>query len=241
MVVVLPVPLTPTTSTTPGRPSTLSARTRRSIVGSTSAISSSRSMSADLGRVGGALDAHARPQPLDELLRRGDAQVGREEGLLDLVPGVLVDVLPAEQREQSAAQRVVRAGEPGTQPLQPPRRRLGDLDLEQRLEVLGGELLRLGLGQLDHRGVGERLAHLDDVDGATRGVPWNGVVVADARRVVDARSRLGLDGARRSTPTAQGDDDDSRDEQEDEGEGDVQENGVHGRNPPTAVVGGFRP
>ena len=54
-----------------------------------------------------ALDPEPGPQPLHELLGRPDADVGGEQGVLDGLPGVLVQLLPAQQREQAAAQRAL--------------------------------------------------------------------------------------------------------------------------------------
>ena len=76
---------------------------RRSIVGSTRASSSSRSTVAALVGLD-ALDPHPGAQPLDQLLGRGDADVGGDQGVLDLLPGVLVEAVPGQQREQGPAQ-----------------------------------------------------------------------------------------------------------------------------------------
>ena len=67
-------------------------------------------------------------RPLDQFLGGGDADVGGEQGVLDLLPGVLVEVLARQQREQPLAERVLRAGEPGAEADEPSGRRLGDLD-----------------------------------------------------------------------------------------------------------------
>ena len=80
MVVVLPVPLTPTTSTTAGPPATaergLQARSR--------ATSSEASSSAD-GLFGTARLA-SPAGALDEVDGEGRADIARDERLLDLVP-----------------------------------------------------------------------------------------------------------------------------------------------------------
>ena len=53
--------------------------------------------------------------------RIGDdrAEIGDQQGVLDGLPGVLVEVTAAEQSEHAAAQRVLRLGEPPAQPLEP--------------------------------------------------------------------------------------------------------------------------
>ena len=62
-------------------------------------------------------------QPLDDLGRRGDADVGGQEGLLELLPVVLGELLAGEDGEQPAAERGLRAGQPRPQPDQPAGRR----------------------------------------------------------------------------------------------------------------------
>ena len=66
-------------------------------------------------------------QPLDELLGRADADVGGEQGLLDLLPGRVVEPVAGQQGEQAAAEGRLRAAEPGAQPGQPAGHRLGRL------------------------------------------------------------------------------------------------------------------
>ena len=108
-VVVLPVPFTPTTSTTAGRPSWLVA-TLRSVRG------------ADLGQqlvaqqrprlLGGARAEHPHPglQRLDELGRRSHAHVGGEQRLFDLLPVVVADGVARQDGEQPAAERATGSG-----------------------------------------------------------------------------------------------------------------------------------
>ncbi len=122
VVVVLPVPLTPTTRITPGRPSAPSSRRARSRVGSTRASSSSRSRarapatsetpSTRVRRCSAATSSCVGP----------DAEVGGEQGLLDLVPGVLVELVAGEQRRAGPCRPRCssgpggRAGGPGDRP-----------------------------------------------------------------------------------------------------------------------------
>ena len=58
-----------------------------------------------------ALDAQPGPQSLDQLGGRRDPDVGGQQGVLDGLPGVLVEAIAAEQREQSATERALRAGQ----------------------------------------------------------------------------------------------------------------------------------
>ena len=58
-----------------------------------------------------ALDPQPGAQPLDQLLGRRDADVGGEQGVLDRLPGVLVEPVAREQGEQAAAQ-----GRPASRP-----------------------------------------------------------------------------------------------------------------------------
>ena len=76
------------------------------------------------GRRLAALDPQAGAQLLDQRLGRRDADVGGEEGVLDRLPGVLVELVAAEQREQALAEAALRAREPLAQPHQPRRRAL---------------------------------------------------------------------------------------------------------------------
>ena len=83
-----------------------------------------------------ALDPQPGAQALDQLLGGRDTDVGGQQGVLDGLPGVLVEAVAAEQREQPAPEPALRAGEPLAQPHQrarpcspasrgraPPRRR----------------------------------------------------------------------------------------------------------------------
>ena len=57
------------------------------------------------GLVAGRLDGHPAAQRLDQGRRRLDPEVGGEEGLLDLLPGLVVQMAPGEQGEQALAER----------------------------------------------------------------------------------------------------------------------------------------
>ena len=77
--------------------------------GSTRVSSSSRSRARtdSASRDAERLDPGA--QPLDQLLGRADADVGGEQGVLDLLPGVLVEPVAGQQGEQAAAEGALRA------------------------------------------------------------------------------------------------------------------------------------
>jgi hypothetical protein len=66
--------------------------------------------------LGTPLDPEPGAQPLDDLLGRRDAEVGGEQDVLDGLPGVLVEPVPAEQAEQPAAEAALGAGQPLPQP-----------------------------------------------------------------------------------------------------------------------------
>ena len=89
--------------------------------GPTSVTSSSRST--DFGSpASDAVDPQPGPQPVDQLLGRRDADVGGQQGVLDRLPGVLVEAVARQQRQQPAAEAALRAGQPLAQPDQPRRR-----------------------------------------------------------------------------------------------------------------------
>ncbi len=127
VVVVLPVPLTPTTMTTPGTSAGLSVFTVRSRSGPRRVISSSRSRSRSSSGVW-VPSTLTRSRSRSTSSWWGDADVGGEEGLLDLLPGVLVEVLAGQEREQPLAERVLGAGEAGPEPYETAGGGLGDLD-----------------------------------------------------------------------------------------------------------------
>src|SRR5690606_37436543 len=117
----------------------------------------------------GAEDLHALPQPLDELLGGLHADVGGEQGVLDLLPGVLVEVLAGQQGEQALAEGVLRAGQTGPQADQAALGGGRDLD--------GGSLR--GGRLLDDDGGAVRKINL--LDGAPRFLPRRLGLVADVR------------------------------------------------------------
>ena len=87
-----------------------------------------------------ALDPEPLTQPLHEGLGGGDADVGGEQGVLDLLPGVLVEAVAAQQGQQALAQAALRAREALAQPHQSRR---GALGLLQRGRRLDGRLRRV--------------------------------------------------------------------------------------------------
>ena len=128
-VVVLPVPLTPTTSTTAGRSACGSVCRRAVDVAPMLVTSSSRRMPrSSLVFLMPSTRTRVLSR-LDQVVGRGQAHVGGQEGLLDLLPGGLVEGVAGQQREQAAAQRGLRARQAGAQPGQPAGGRLGDVEL----------------------------------------------------------------------------------------------------------------
>ena len=92
--VVLPVPLTPTTITTPGRVDAPALGVHGAVeVGADQREQLLAQQVAQLVGRTGAEHPHALAQPLDQLLGGRDADVGGEQRVLDLLPGVLVEVL----------------------------------------------------------------------------------------------------------------------------------------------------
>ncbi len=81
-------------------------------------------------RVAGLLAVDAQPgaQRLDQLLGRRDADVRGQQGVLDGLPGVLVEAVARQQAQQAPAEPALRAREPLAQPDDPGGRRLGLLD-----------------------------------------------------------------------------------------------------------------
>ena len=123
--VVLPVPLTPTTSTTPGLPS---RRSTCEPAVQARVDQGEQLLAQDVVRAA----APAPPSTRSRVRSRStsswvgrDADVGGDQGVLDLLPGVLVEPVAGQQGEQAAAQAALRAGEPLAQPDQPAGRALG--------------------------------------------------------------------------------------------------------------------
>ena len=69
-------------------------------------------------RIGDTVDGELGAQLLHELGARPDAEVGGDEGGLEVVPGVLVDVVGAEQLGKTASQGIVAVSQTTTQPCQ---------------------------------------------------------------------------------------------------------------------------
>lgn len=148
-------------------------------------------------RIGGgprAAGDQLRAQLLHHRGGHGGAEVGTQQGVFDVLPGVLVEVAAAEQPQHALAQRVLRSGQPPAQPVQPAlgggdgvQRGLGGCnclgrgDRRRRLGLDGGcrglDYGRLGLDDGWFR-------ELDIGNGALGGVPRDGGVVADDRDAV---------------------------------------------------------
>ena len=112
------------------------------------------------------------------------AQVGDQQGVLDRLPGVLVEVAAAEQAEHAAAQRVLRFGQPPAQPLQPAFR---------RRDAPSGAARPIGAAGSTQSGSGQ----LDVGDGPFGRVTRDGGVVADRGQPAGVEAvRRGLSGGR---------------------------------------------
>ena len=125
--VVLPVPFTPTTSTTAGRvggadgvqgPVQVRLQRGDQLLGEQRAQLARSRVPSTWVRV--------RSRSTISLVGR-DPDVGGEQRLLDLLPGLVVELVPGQHGQQAAAERVLRPGQPGPQPLHPAGGRLGDL------------------------------------------------------------------------------------------------------------------
>ena len=113
MVVVLPAPLTPTTKTTHGRaenaPALAPGRSQRADeLGAQQRPHRSRAAARDLAAPGA--------QQLERLAHRGQAEVGLEQRLLDLVERLGVErAAAAREVLERRLQHLARAGEPAAQ------------------------------------------------------------------------------------------------------------------------------
>ena len=98
---------------------------------------------AHLGGAPGAAHPDLGAQFADDLCRRGGAEVGPDQGVLDLLPALVVEPVPGQQAEQHRAEPGLRARQPAAQPGHP-----------------AGEWLwrfrGLGRGRLGHDGAGGR-------------------------------------------------------------------------------------
>ena len=129
VVVVLPVPFTPTISSTDG-PAVVRQRPHRPVhVRADGVDQHPAQQRPGAGRVGDAVRGHLGPQPFGDLRGGAGAQVGHQQGVLDVGPGVLVERAGAEQAEQRLAEHVLRPGQPAAEPVQPTR---GRRDLVER-------------------------------------------------------------------------------------------------------------
>lgn len=97
------------------------------------------------------LNAHALLQGLNQAGGRLGTQVSQQQGLLNLVPHILVDAVARQQGKQALTEHIVRTGQAGTQTNQATRRGVGHLNfngarcraisLRCRLSGGGGRLL----------------------------------------------------------------------------------------------------
>src|SRR3954471_7707853 len=102
---------------------------------------------ADGGLVGRAVDLDPGAERVDELGGGLDPEVGGDEGVLDLLPGLLVEPAAREQGQQALSDGGVRARETRAQPGEPPAGGLGALDrrLGNGRDGGGGRRRRLDL------------------------------------------------------------------------------------------------
>src|SRR5262249_18325270 len=77
-----------------------------------------------LARAAGTAHPDLGAQLADELRCRGGPDVGSNEGVLDLLPALVVESVPGEQAEQHRAEPALRAREPPAQPGHPAGHRL---------------------------------------------------------------------------------------------------------------------
>ena len=117
-VVVLPVPLTPTTRMTAGRLD--AGRGDRAVHARVDEGEQVGAQPAAHGLlVAGALDLDLGAQRVDQLHRRLDAEVGGQQRVLDVLPRLLVQAAAGQQPQQALAEGAVGAGQAGPQALQP--------------------------------------------------------------------------------------------------------------------------
>ena len=83
------------------------------------------------------LDLHPGPQVRHDLPGRRDADVGRDQDLFDLVPGVVVEPVPGQQAEQRGTEAGLRPRQPRPQPHHPPGRRRRLLEDRRRRRFRG--------------------------------------------------------------------------------------------------------
>src|SRR5664280_276619 len=144
-----------------------------------------------LARRPGAQHLHSGAQIAHDLLGGAHPDVGLQQGVLDLLPRVLVQDVPGEQGEQPAAKRRLRARQPGAQPDQPAGGRCRGLQQQIRRRLHSGRKALVDNARrfLD----ADRAVGAGQVDGghcAFFGIPRSLGVVTHAGRVVDPRSRL---------------------------------------------------
>ena len=143
------------------------------------ATRSARSSASDLGRVLRADDLDLGLQLLDQLAGRADAHVRADERVLDLLPGLLVELAGGDEVEQHRADRRVRPGQPAAQPGQPAGRRRRPLDDDAGhfgdvrrgddvRSASGGRRPRLGRRERAGPGGGRVVVALERADAARR-------------------------------------------------------------------------
>ena len=154
-------------------------------------------------RIASTLYLDATAQPIHQLGGRRDTEVRGEQNLFDLLPGVLVDIVSGEQREQALTEGVIASRESLAKSVQATLGRLGSLDLPDRLRgnrLRGNRLfsIRVGFWLVQHAGC-------DIGDASPRCVTRNRIVVSNARGVINAGPRLVGRGGGRPPPTHESD------------------------------------
>ncbi len=70
------------------------------------------------------MGGHLPAQRRGDLSRSAGTEIGHQQGVLDVGPGILVQRAGAEQPQQRPAEGVLRPGQPSAQPTEPARRRI---------------------------------------------------------------------------------------------------------------------
>ena len=83
---------------------------------------------ASVGRVRDPINSQFRAQLLDELRRRTNTQIGGDKGGLEVIPGVIVELVSAQQLGQTTSKRIVAVSQTTPQSGHPRAWRLGRLD-----------------------------------------------------------------------------------------------------------------
>ena len=216
MVVVLPTPLTPTNSHTLGPPG--SKCRSRSPCEPVDEVGL-RARSTQLLGVGDAVLLDPAAQVVEHRGGRADADVGADQRLLEVVPGLLVDPAAGPDRGQVAGEEGPGLAQPVPEPGLDRRRRLGDLGLGLELGSAAASTRAGGLARSVGRRLGGELGRRRSgaapgrAGGGRAGAVRPTAAAARARRRDGAgRRRPGRRRAEPTTATTSDDDQDDGDE-----------------------------